>query len=140
MVETKPIERVVDKWAGKVAAATDEYRQGVENPRADWASETLKAQDRYRTGVIQAAQEGRFGRGVQRAGTDKWKKGATTKGPDRWTSGVQAAKDDYRNRMQEVLSTIQSVSLSPRGPKGSPQNYKRVQEVGDALHKKFKGR
>ena len=140
MVETKPIDLVVNKWKRKVEGAQQDYTDGVNNPKKDWATETTKAESRYREGVTRAAAEGRFARGVSRAGTDKWKKKATTVGPRRWTEGVGAAEDEYRSGMGEVLNTIQSVSLPARGPKGDPRNYERVKAIGTALHTKFKGK
>ena len=140
MVQTKPIDRVVSKWTSKVAGAQQDYIDGVNNPKADWATETTKAEGRYKEGVQRAAAEGRFGKGVSSAGTDKWKKGATGKGPGRWVEGVGQAEDEYRQGMGEVLSTINSVSLPARGPKGDPRNYERVKAIGVALHNKFKGR
>lgn len=140
MVQTKPLDQVVAKWKRKVSGATEDYRMGIENPKADWASETLKAEARYKEGVTRAANEGRFGRGVQKAGTDKWKKGATEKGISRWPEGVAAAEDEYRAGMGDVLNTISSVTLPPKGPKGDPRNYERVKAIGDALHKKKIGR
>lgn len=140
MVQTKPLDQVVSKWQRKVQGATQDYQEGVNNPKADWQTETIKAEGRYREGVTRAASEGRFGKGVQRAGTEKWKRGATGKGVGRWTEGVNAATQDYSNGMGDVLSTIQGVTLPPRGPKGDPQNYARVQAIGTALHNKFKGK
>jgi len=140
MVQTKPLDQVVAKWKRKVAGASEDYRQGVTNPKADWATETGKAEARYKTAVTQAAAEGRFGKGVSKAGTDKWKKGAMEKGISRWPDGVAMAEDEYRSGMGEVLSTISSVTLPAKGPKGDPRNYERVKAIGDALHKKKIGK
>lgn len=140
MVATKPLDQVVDKWQRKVAAAGPDYIAGVNNPKADWQAETSKAAGRYKQGVTQAAAEGRFEKGVAKAGTEKWKRGATGKGADRWPTGVAAAVSDYSSGMGEVLNTIGGVTLPPRGPKGDPANYARVQAIGTALHNKFKGR
>lgn len=140
MVKTKPIGDVVTKWEGRVGVAEDDYRRGIENPRMDWADATGAAEGRYKEGVTQAISEGRFGKGVKRAGTEKWKRNAGTKGPGRWREGVSAATDDYRSAMGDVLDTIEGVRLPPRGAAGDPRNYERVKAVGTALHKKFKGR
>jgi len=140
MVKTKDIATVVEKWQRKVSGAEADYRAGVENPKEDWETATKAAESRYKEGVTRAANEGRFGRGVAKAGTEKWKKGATTKGPGRWSSGVSMAEDEYRAAMGDVLNTIEGVSLPPRGAAGDPRNYERVKAIGEALHKKFKGR
>lgn len=140
MVKTKGIDRTVEKWKSKVAGAGEDYRLGILNPKKDWQTETMKAEAAWKQGITQAAAEGRFGKGVNRAGTAKWQKGASEKGPGRWTSGVAAAEDEYRNGMADVLSTIEGITLPPRGPKGDPKNYDRVRAIGMALHEKFKGR
>ncbi len=140
MVETKPIEQVVEKWQRKVAGAEPDYRAGIENPKKDWEAATKAAEPAYKEGVTRAANEGRFGRGVAKAGTAKWKKNALEKGPGRWSAGVNMASDEYRAGMAEVLSVINSVALPPRGAKGDPRNYERVKVIGEALHKKFRGR
>lgn len=135
MVQTKPLDQVVKKWTRKVAGASEDYREGIQNPKADWATETGKAEGRYKEGVTRAAAEGRFGRGVARAGTEKWKKGALEKGVTRWPDGVATAEDEYRAGMGDVLNVISGVTLPPRGPKGDPRNYERVKAIGDALHR-----
>jgi len=140
MVETKPIEQVVEKWQRKVSGAEPDYRAGIENPKKDWEAATKAAEPAYKEGVTRAANEGRFGRGVAKAGTAKWKKNALEKGPGRWSAGVGMASDEYRSGMSEVLTTLNSVSLPPRGAKGDPRNYERVKVIGEALHKKFRGR
>lgn len=140
MVATKDIATVTEKWQRKVAAAGPDYITGVNNPKADWGTETLKAGGRYAQGVTQGIANKQFEKGVAKAGTEKWKKGATGKGADRWPTGVAAAVDEYQQGMGEVLNTIQGVTLPPRGPKGDPANYARVQAIGTALHNKFKGR
>jgi hypothetical protein len=140
LVATKPLDQTVAKWKRKVAGASEDYRAGVENPREDWASATKAAETRYKEGVTRAAAEGRFGRGVSKAGTEKWKRGAVEKGVSRWPDGVSAAEGDYSAGMSEVLSTIQSVTLPPRGAAGDPRNYERTKAIGTALHTKFKGR
>lgn len=140
MVATKPLDQVVAKWKRKVAAASEDYRDGINNPKADWQTETLKAEPRYKTGVTAAAAEGRFGKGVSKAGTEKWKKGAVEKGVTRWPEGVAMAEDEYRSGMGDVLNTISGVTLPPKGPKGDPRNYERVKAIGDALHRKKIGK
>lgn len=140
MVATKPIEQTASKWKRKVDVAGEDYRYGIENPKADWATETKAAETRYKEGVTRAAAEGRFGRGVSKAGTEKWKKGAVEKGLTRWPEGVGMAEDEYRTAMSEVLSVIQGVTLPARRPKGDPANYERVKAIGTALHAKFKGK
>lgn len=139
-VQTKPIDQVVEKWKRKVSGAQSDYVQGIKNPREDWETATKAAEQRYKEGVTRAAAEGRFGKGVATAGTEKWKKGATEKGPARWAEGVNAAEDEYRGGMTEVLNVIQGTNLPPRGAKGDPRNYERTKAIGQRLHDHFKNK
>jgi len=140
MVKTKGLDSTVEKWQRKVGQAGPDYRAGVENPKKDWATETKAAEPRYKEGVIKAANEGRFGRGVSEAGTEKWKKGATTKGVERWGPGVAAATDEYSSGMAKVLSAIEAATLPPRYPAGDPRNIERVRAINQAVHNKLKGK
>lgn len=134
MPRTKPIQDVVNKWQTRAAQATPDYEQGVRNPKEDWATATGAAEESYAQGVQTAITEGRFGRGVQEAGTAKWQRNALEKGTQRWSPGVQAARPEYEREMAQVLNTIEATTLSPRYPRGDPRNYERVRNIGDALH------
>lgn len=135
MVKTKPIELVVRKWQSRASVATDDYKFGIENPKADWATATTNAFDAWASGVQQAVAEKRFVGGVKRAGTEKWKRKALEVGAARYAPGITAASQDYAAAMSEILRVIESVALPPRGAKGDPRNYERVKVIGDTLHK-----
>lgn len=140
MVKTKGLDRTATKWKNKVAGAQSDYIDGVNNPKKDWATEAGNAQGAYEQGVQRAISNKSFGKGVARAGTEKWKKNAASKGPGRWAEGVAQAEDEYRSGMGEVLQVIESTSIPPRGPKGDPKNYDRSRVLGQALHNHFKGK
>ena len=140
MVKTKTLEATAEKWQRKVSQAGPDYQAGVNDPKADWATETKAAEPRYKEGVIKAANEGRFGKGVSKAGTDKWKKGATTKGVERWPQGVAQAGPEYSAGMGTVLSAIQGASLPPRYPAGDERNIQRVAAMNKAVHNATKGK
>jgi hypothetical protein len=140
LVKTKSLEATLEKWQRRVGQAGPDYTAGVNDPKADWATETKAAEPRYKEGVIRAANEGRFGKGVSAAGTEKWKRGATTKGVERWPTGVAAAGPEYSNGMGKVLSAIGSASLPPRYPAGDERNLQRVAAMNKAVHNATKGK
>lgn len=137
MPKTKPLTNVVDKWQRRASVAAQDYTLGVQNPRMAWDVAAKAGEANFKTAVIQAANDGRFGRGVARVGNDKWLKGATQKGPSRFVEGVNIGGPNFQDRINTVLNTIEGVSLPPRGPKGSPQNYNRVTPIGEALRRAF---
>jgi hypothetical protein len=135
MPQTKPASQVVEKWQRRAAVASPEYLAGIRNPRTSWADAAGKANENYKQAVTQAANQNRFQSGVQKAGDGKWQSGAEKKGPSRFIEGVQVSGPEFSQKIGEVLQTISSVTLPPRGPKGSPQNYQRIMPIGEALRR-----
>ena len=134
MPVVKSLSQSSEKWSRKASQATQDYAEGVRNPKRNWAEATQEAADAQAAGVQAAIANGSFGKGVARAGNEKWSRGATGKGTQRFGPGVQAAKSDYERGFAPYRSVIESVSLPPRGPKGDPRNYQRTQIIGEALH------
>lgn len=128
---------VSDKWRARSSSASDEYRQGIENPRRSWEDATADATQNWADGVQQAIANDRFGKGVNEAGNAKWERGAIEKGVPRYSQGIIAGREDFERGISEVLDVIGRVTLPPRGIKGSPQNIERVSAVANALHEHF---
>jgi len=135
MPKIRSIKSIGEKWGTVTPGRAGNYKEGVENPKKDWAEEAVAAEDRYKRGVTEAANAGRYGKGVSEAGTDKWKKGASTKGPSRFSEGVMIARPDYEKGFAPFRDTIENTDLPPRGPKGDPANIQRVAAMASALHK-----
>lgn len=137
MPQTKPADAVLERWQRKASQSGPDYQRGVQNPRVAWDTASAAADANYRAGVTAAANAGRFAAGVRAAGNARWIEGATKKGPGRFTEGVMLGGNEYGKQIQTVLTTIQGVQLPPRGPKGSPQNFQRIQPIGEALRRAF---
>ena len=133
MANIRPIDQASEKWATRAAMATPDYERGVMNPRADWASQTVAAENNYKAAVTEAAAKGRFGAGVKKAGTERWKTGAAIKGTQRYAPGVQVGKGDWQAGFGPYHAAISAVVLPARGPRGAPANFQRVQVIGAAL-------
>lgn len=130
-------DQVSAKWRQRASAATDEYREGIENPRRSWEDTTAAAVQNYQDGVTQAIADGRFVRGVRDAGNIKWERNALEKGVPRFSQGISAGVEDFERGISEVLDVISRVDLPPRGVRGSPENIQRVSAVSTALHEHF---
>jgi len=133
MANIKPIDQAADKYTRRAAVAGADYAQGIENPRKDWATATVAGEENYKAGVTAAAAAGRFGKGVKKAGSEKWKSNAKAKGPSRFAEGVALAKGDWEKGFSPYHSAISALQLPKRGPKGSPQNLQRVAAVANTL-------
>jgi len=135
-IVTKDIGTIAAKWSQRAGAAGADYTNGVKSPRRDWAQNTAAAASSWAQGVSDAVANGRFAKGVNNAGTAKWQTGATTKGATRYPQGVAAGQGNYSAGFGPYLQVISSLNLTPRGPRGSPANVQRVQQISDALHAK----
>lgn len=120
-----------EKWASRASGAGADYASGVRAPRRSQSAAAIAAKENYKAGVTLAISEGRFEKGLQKAGDAKWLKGATEKGEQRFTQGVLGTQQEYAAGFAPFAQALTSLSLAPRGPKGT--NYGRVQAVGEAL-------
>ena len=119
------------KWATRAAAAGGEYASGAASPRRSWQASAAASKDNYAAGVNTAISEGRYEKGISKAGDAKWNKGIQEKGRARYQQGVGIAQAEYQAGYAPYAAKLGSVTLPPRGPKGT--NYGRVQAVGEAL-------
>jgi len=135
MPAVKSLDRISSKWARVAAVSQTEYEEGVKNPRTDWAEATKASEANYERGVQQAIQRKAFGKGVSKAGSQKWQNNTLEKGPARWAGGIQVSTQAYESGFAPFREVIQRTSLPARGPKGDPKNIQRVAVLADALHK-----
>lgn len=138
MTNIKPLQTIRSKWKANASSsqAGDSYRQGVTNPRRSWEEATAAADEARRAGLEAAEQRDAFRRGVQDAGNAKWSRRATTLGPARFRQGIQESESDFESGFMPYHETLSSLTLPPRGPKGSPENLERVRAVTEALHRR----
>lgn len=127
------------KWANRTAAATGDYQTGVANPRQSWQQASVAAADAHKAATTLALNEGRFAKGVTKAGDAKWQRNAAGKGAERFGPGAAAGVADYEAGVAPFLQVIESTQLPPRGPKGDPRNIQRVATLAAALHKRKTG-
>ena len=84
MAEIRSIDHIAKKWARVTPQRRPDYEFGVNNPRRDWAEAAAAADGTWKEAITAAAASGRFGKGVKKAGTAKWKSRTIQKGPSRF--------------------------------------------------------
>lgn len=132
-----PVRRNVGaKFAARSANASQDYHDGVLNPRADWQSQTLAAKERHKAAVTQSLSRDDWGKGVAATPSSYQQQQAATLGPARYQQGVSQAASRYEQAVAPYLDTIANLNLPPRGPKGDPANMQRAAMVAKALHDK----
>lgn len=132
-LKVKSIADAANKLVDRASVAGDDYKKGVQETN-DWEEKALASKEAYEQGVADAISRNARGKGIERAGNEKWKEKAVELGVSRFPQGVRAGKSDYQSATAPYFETLRGLTLSPRGPKGSPQNYERSKAVGSALH------
>ena len=133
MAEIKSLAAIREKWARVTPGRVEDYKIGIQNPKRDWAEETKAAKGNWKAGIDAAAAKDLFAKGVEAAGTPKWKDRALKKGPGRFSEGVYIAAPDYEKGFAPYREAIAAVDLGPRYPKRDPRNLERVKRIVDAL-------
>lgn len=129
-----------ERWLSNASQARGSYLDGVRNPRRPWAEATKAARDTWKQGVMQAANEGRFEKGITTNAAEKWAENAVQLGGDRFVQGVQLAQTAYAEGVAPYLQEIERINLPTRYPAGDPRNIERVKAVSTALHNKKVGK
>ena len=135
MAAIRSAEAIAKKWASVTPQRTQDYEDGVRDPRGDWEKETRAAEGAYKEGVTAAIARGAFGKGVARVGTAGWQEGALSKGVARWGPGVELAEGKYRAGFEPYQRAIAGVTLPPRFARRDPRNLLRVKAIVDAMVK-----
>jgi len=138
-IKVKDAATAASKFVQRAQAAAPDYAKGVTGAGNTWQAHAAAASDAWGQGVQAAVAGGRFVKGIQRVGGQKWETAATTKGAQRYPQGVAQAGPNWQAATAPYLDTIAALTLPPRRPKGDPANFQRAQMVADALRKKKVG-
>jgi hypothetical protein len=122
-----------ERWLRKAQASTQDYTDGVRDPRADWERATTAARNSYVAGVQASIGRGAWEKGVTAAGSSKWQHKAEVLGSQRFGAGVADAQLDYQEGVAPYIAALEKLQLPGRGPKGDPRNLERVRVVCQTL-------
>lgn len=123
------------KFVTRAGAASEDYKSGVSGAGSRWQAGAEASEAAYNEGVQAAVSEGRFRKGVSKAGPQKYQDNAVKLGPGRFREGVQNAEGAYNRGVQPFIAAMQSATLSPRGARTGQANIRRVQEQNDLMRK-----
>jgi len=133
MAFIRSVDSISKKWAEVTPMRSADYAAGVANPRRSWAQATKAAEKSYEDGVQKAIGRKAFGKGVGKAGDEKWSRKAQVNGTRNWGPGVQEAQGDYATGFAPYQAAIASCVLPPRFARRDPRNLARVKAIDDAL-------
>lgn len=134
-IAVKNISDIASKFVARAGVAGGDYTKGVNSTQKDQAALAAAAAPAWAAGVQAAAANGSFAKGVQKAGTDKWRKNSAGIGSQRYAQGVANAKEAYIQNFTPYLAVLSNLTLSQRYPRGDPRNNQRTIDVNTALNK-----
>lgn len=122
-----------EKYATRASAASGDYVDGARTTTKDQAQAAIAAAEIHKAATLAALNEGRYAKGLQKSGKQKWLNGVTNKGGNRYGEGVSQAAPTYATESARFDGARGAAGSLPRGIKGSPQNLQRVTAVVNAL-------
>lgn len=132
-MKIKPIATILKNWVEGARAATSRYIDGIRSPRTPWRSATLAAVEVYNAAILEAIANNMFSKGVSAVSDIDWGSAAEIKGAPRYAPGVSAGVGKYQLHFEPYVKALGALTLPPRGPRNSPQNYDRVKIIGETL-------
>jgi len=132
-IRVKSSADIASKWARVSAQRDGDYKDGVTDPGVEWARAAAAAEETYVQGVTEAAGRGAFGKGIAKAGDEKWRRKTVEVGTQRWSPGIRAAVQDFEKGFEPFRDALERLELPPRAPRGDPRNLERVAVVARAL-------
>lgn len=133
MAFIRAVDQIAKKWAEVTPMRSGDYAAGIQNPRRSWSVATKAAEKAYEEGVTKAITRKSFGKGVGKAGDEKWQRKASINGVRNWGPGVAEAKGDYAAGFAPYHAAIAACTLPPRYARRDPRNMLRVKAIVDAL-------
>jgi len=130
MAGIKSIGGSQERWENRSFNAAQDYVEGAKNPKRPWAQSAIAAEANYKSQVIAAANAGRYGKMVAKAGDAAWNNGIDRKGLANYQTGVTGQGSAWATGFSPYQAAYQSFQLGPRGPSNSPANYQRSQASG----------
>lgn len=133
MAFIRSVDSIAKKWAEVTPQRSGDYAEGIASPRRSWAAATKAAEAAYNDGVTKAIARKAFGRGVAKAGDEKWQRKAAINGVRNWGPGVAEAQGDYAAGFAPYQAAISACVLPPRYARRDPRNLARVKAIVDCL-------
>lgn len=129
-----------DKWVRRASVSGPDYTAGIQAPSRPWATAAAAAEKNYVAGVTQAANQGRYGKGIKAAGEERWRDMSLRKGPGRFVEGISIGRMDWARGFGPYHSAIAALVLPPRGPRRSPANLERVRMITETLGRLYEAK
>lgn len=114
---------VAQRWAQNGAASSQRWQDGANNTNVDPTALAIQAGPKYLANVQAAYQQGRYQRGLQRAGKTGWLAGINGKGAMNFSNGITQSEAKFAARIAPVLQYEQGLQQRVKAmPNSTPQD------------------
>jgi hypothetical protein len=129
----KTAAQAASNWQASAGQAAANWTAGINNYNGDWAGTTAGAYNNWVAGLANAQASGSWQRGIQNAGTNRWKSQSQAKAAN-YSTGFTAGSAEYTQAIGKVMGALQNIvpSLPPRG--SYAENKLRATTLMDSLH------
>lgn len=134
MTAIKSLADSSEKWVGRASIAVSELIKGVRNPKRSWKQASKEAEDNYKASTIEAVNQGRYGRGIDRASDENWASMTEAKSQTRYPEGVALGEGAWQDGYKPYHEVISRLALPKRTTRGSQANYQRSSVIGQSLN------
>jgi hypothetical protein len=133
-IQIKDVGTLATKFVNRAVGAVADYKAGVMAPKTSQSAAAIAAAPNWQQAVSSQAAMNRFTAGLRAAGDQGWQTGASTKGAAHYPDGIRGAQQKWATNVGPFLAALGSLSLPPKGIRGSDANIGRVSAVAQALH------
>ena len=133
-IQIKDVGTLSTKYVNRATNAVADYKAGVMAPKASQSASAIAAAPLWQQAVSSAGALARFQSSLRTVGDQGWQTGASTKGASHYPDGVRGAQQKWATNVGPYLAALASLSLPPKGIRGSDSNIQRVTAVDQALH------
>jgi hypothetical protein len=133
-IKVKDPTTVANKWSTRAQGAVNDYAAGAASPKQSQSGSAIAAASLWQQAVQAPAALAAFTSGLSKSGDQGWLQGVNTKGKARYAGGITAGMSKFQTNITPFLQAIASVTLPPKGLRGSAQNIQRVAAIAAALH------
>jgi uncharacterized phage infection (PIP) family protein YhgE len=133
-LKVKDPTTVANKWSTRAQGAVNDYKAGVQAPKASQSAMAIAAAPLWQQAVNSPQALASFQSGLRAAGDAGWQAGALNKGAARYPGGITAGLQKFTANITPFLNAIAGLNLPAKGLRGSAANIQRVAAVAEALH------
>ena len=133
-MRVKDIGASAQRFATRAGNASGDYSEGVKGAGEAWKRGAGGASQNWADGTSKAVANGTYKKAIDATPSDKYTKAAGEMGARRYREGVNAAGPTWQAGFAPIADALRNFEPpTPKRERGNPNNYARVQEVGERM-------